>query len=248
MKYACRTLLLGTLIHLLLGCAHPSPPLPSYHWIDGQTALDDLSRRAHAIHSISAEALLTLSRPDGSSIRLDGAVVISSPQKSVRLRAWKFDQPVFDLTLKPDGLWIETPREAPQDNRDLSANMTAAQLARGLALFDGEVFEGPSVTIRDSGGPDFQVSKPIADGQTMIAHVDRSSLTVLQYDLVGRDRKNHFSLLTTHYQDFKGILWPMHLTAKSDSGTIEVELHDVELNGELAAGAFVPPIHARKAQ
>jgi len=36
------------------------------------------------------------------------------------------------------------------------------------------------------------------------------------------------------------------MTARSDDGTISVALREVELNGELAEGAFVPPKRAEK--
>ena len=64
-----------------------------------------------------AASLLTLTRPDGQSVRLDAALVMSLPDHSVRLRAWKFNQAVFDLTLNPQGLWIECLRTSSTENR-----------------------------------------------------------------------------------------------------------------------------------
>ena len=48
------------------------------------------------------------------------------------------------------------------------------------------------------------------------------------------------------YQDFGGIVWPMRLTAKSESGAIDVRLRDPEFNTEPPPGAFNPPRRAKK--
>ena len=118
---------------LLPGCVQHSVPhenLPLYPWTDDQTALRELAVRAHAVKTISAAAMLTLTRPDGQSVRLDGAVAISLVQKSVRLRAWKLGQAVFDLTLTPVGLWIETPKDEQRHQQVAPASLSASKFAR----------------------------------------------------------------------------------------------------------------------
>jgi outer membrane lipoprotein-sorting protein len=238
------------LLHLLPlgGCASNPENLPRYRWTDDRTALQTLSERAHAIKTLSAASLLTLTRPDGNSVRLDGAIVISMPTQSVRLRAWKFNQPVFDLTLTPAGLWIQTPRDVNHRQQVLPASVSAAQLARAISIFGGQVFDGSDVRVIDSGGVRFQVRKPLENGQTMIADVDRATLTVRVYAVSDSSGIVHLRLTPTNYRDFDGIIWPTRLSAQSDSGKIDVELRDVELNGELTATAFVPPRGAEKAQ
>lgn len=243
-------ILLLSMIFLAYGCApRPQPEnLPLYHWTDDATGLRDLSQRAHAVKTVSAAALLTLTRPDGQSVRLDGAIAVSLPQKSVRLRAWKLSQAVFDLTLTPQGLWIEMPRDANRREQVAPASLSASQLARALSIFGGDVFDGPDVQMIDRGGPQFQVGKPIEDGQTMVADVDRRVLVVRQYRLAGASAAVHFTLTPMQYRTIDGILWPTRLIARGDTGTIDIELRDVELNGELPPAAFVPPRGAEKAQ
>jgi hypothetical protein len=58
--------------------------------------------------------------------------------------------------------------------------------------------------------------------------------------------KQRFSLTLDHYKQFDQIAWPTRLTAVSDSGTVEIELHDIQINPELPASAFIPPHRAEK--
>jgi hypothetical protein len=55
-----------------------------------------------------------------------------------------------------------------------------------------------------------------------------------------------FTLALDDYQQYGQVVWPTKLTAVSDSGTVEIELHDVEVNPELPAQAFVAPRRAEK--
>jgi hypothetical protein len=247
MTGASRLTLASIALAFLSGCAHrPNLDLPTYSWRGESAALKVLQDRAKSVRSVSASALLTLTRPDGQSVRLDGAIVMSPPDRSVRLRAWKFGQAVFDLTLTPAGLWIEMPRDAKHRDQIAPASLSAAQLARAISLFGGDVFEGPGVSVEDRGGPTFRIRKPLEDGRTMIAEIDRPTLTPLRYRLTATAGVLRFMLSLSDYRMYSGIAWPTRMLATSESGRIEVELRDVELNGELPPEAFVPPHGAEK--
>jgi outer membrane lipoprotein-sorting protein len=235
---------------LLVGCAPHPPPrenLPAYAWTDDQTALRELASRARSVKTVSAAALLTLTRRDGQSVRLDGAIAMSLPDKSVRLRAWKLGQAVFDLTLTPGGLWIEIPKDAARRQQIAPASLSASQFARAISIFGGEVFEGPGVQVIDHGGPRFEVRKPLDNGTFMTADVERSTLAVRQYRLTDSAGKVRLRLTLRDYGLFNGIAWPTRLIARSENGAIDAELRDVELNAELPPAAFIPPHGAEKA-
>lgn len=229
------------------GCTADREDLPRLQWTDDQTALRILSQRARSVRTVSAAALLTLTRSDGQSVRLDGAVVMSLPDKSVRLQAWKFNQKVFDLTLTPKGLWVKTPPDAARRRQALPASLSAAPLVRALSLVGGDVFDGPDVQVIDRGGPRFAVRKPLDRGQTIVADIDRATLTVRQYRLIDPSGIVRFMLTPDHFQDLQGLIWPTRLTARSDYGRINVELRDLELNGQIPPQAFAPPPGAEKA-
>lgn len=235
---------------LLSGCVqHPvaHENLPPYPWTNDQTALRDLSLRAHAVKTVSAAAMLTLTRADRQSVRLDGAVAISLAEGSVRLRAWKLSQAVFDLTLTPAGLWIEAPKDEQRHQQIAPASLSASKFARALSIFGGAVFEGPEVQVIDRGGPRFWIRKPIENGQQVTAEIDRATLTIRQYQLADGAGVIRLRLMVRDYRLFNSVPWPTHLTARSNDGTVDVELRDVELNGELPPGAFIPPHGAEKA-
>ena len=123
-----------------VGCNSPPPEhLPAYQWVDDPTAMQALCERAERVHSVSSEASLTLTRANGDSVRLDGAVAMRLPD-SVRMRAWKFGQAVFDLTLTPDGLWIEAPADPDRRGQVMPASLSAAKMARAWSVISGEFF------------------------------------------------------------------------------------------------------------
>src|SRR5215207_7588135 len=119
-----RVLCVSAVAFQLLGCARRqnASPLPTYPSLDNAAALKVLAGRAEAVKSMSAQCALTLTRPDDQSVQLDGAVVMEPPGK-LRLRAWKFGQAVFDLTLTPDGLWVMTPQDPNRREKVLPASL-----------------------------------------------------------------------------------------------------------------------------
>ena len=236
------------LLLLLVGCAHrpPQENLPTYPWTDAPTALRAMAKRATQVKTINSPCALTLTRPNGESIRLDGALAISLPDKSVRIRAWKFNTAVFDLTLIPSGLFLELPRDPDRRPQVLPASLSAAQLARALSLLGPNFFEDPKPQTRDPGGPRFELSKPIEQGQTMIASVDRATLTVRQYRLLGPSTALRFTLDLAQYRDFHGLPWPTRMVATNNGSRIDLELTDPQLNVPLPPRAFVPPRGAEK--
>lgn len=205
-----------------------------------------MTNRASAVKTINSPCALTLTRANGESVRLDGALAMSLPDKSVRIRAWKFNTAVFDLTLTPAGLWVELPRDPDRRPQVLPASLSAAQLARALSLFGPDFFEGPKPTLSDSGGARFELAKAVEQNQTMVASVDRATLTVRQYRLLGPSTAVRFTLDLLQYQEFDGLAWPTRLVALNNGSRIDLELRDPQLNAALPPQAFVPPRRAEK--
>src|SRR6185437_7121635 len=192
-------MLLLALSVLAAGCATAPPEnLPAYRWIDDQAALKSLCERSQSVHTVSAECVLTLIRPNGDSVRLDGAVVMRLPA-SVRMRAWKFSQAVFDLTLTPEGLWIESPPDPDRREKMLPASVNAAKMARAWAVVSGEFFCDPDVRIEDHGGAQFQVQGRI-EGQRVICNIARATLTPRTYAVLDSGGVVRFKLTLDHYE------------------------------------------------
>ena len=229
------------------GCRPKSPPpenLPAYQWVDEATALRDLRARADAIKTVSAECGIQLTKPDGESVHLDGALAMQNPGW-VRLRAWKLNRAVFDLTLQPAGLWVMAMDEKKGQERALPASINAADFMRQWSYFNGKLFHEAGASDAEVRGDMLIVRRPqIKSGPRFHCEVDRRTLTPRRY--VFDDPAFEFELTLDRYRDVNGVPWPTRLVAKSERGTVAIEQRDVEINGELAENAFVPPRRAEK--
>jgi outer membrane lipoprotein-sorting protein len=239
-----RTLrLCGSILFILItGCA--TEHIPTYPPMPPAQAMKVLADRAHAIHTVSAQGLITLTRDNGDTVRLDAAVVLQPPQRA-RLRAWKFGQAVFDMTLTPEGLWLIAPRQDSHTREIRAAGANTGKLMRQwLHLITG-AFDDPGTVPREEGNRLILIhAEP--DGMTMTCEVDRKTLTPRRYTLKDPKGATRFALVLSRYIEISGTVWPRRIEASSDSGRIRIDLRDVEINGELPPAAFRPPARAEK--
>jgi hypothetical protein len=185
-----------------------------------------------------------LLRPDGESVRFDAAVVATPPHR-LRLRAWKLGRAVFDLTLTPDGVWLLAPEDPSLREKVRRAGRGTAELARNWSLLSGAFFDGEDLSV-ERLPRDLLLTAPHGDGMNLLCYVDPHSLVPWLYVLEDAQHKQQFTLNLDEYAMFDGVPYPRRLQAESVEGRIFVRLSDVEINGELADGAFVPPKRAEK--
>src|SRR3954464_6755942 len=103
-------------------------------------ALKVLRDRAAMLKSVSGTAVLTLTRADGESVRLDAAIVMQPPAK-LRLRAWKMNQAVFDLTAIGENVWLVAPPDSSHASEIRSAGVSSAELGKMWSMFTSEFFQ-----------------------------------------------------------------------------------------------------------
>lgn len=247
-----RAFALGIVL-LLCGCAsHPLEKLPTVPWRSTDDALRILRDRAAAIHTLTATGDITLSRPDGNSVRMDLAMVSRRPDH-LRLRAWKLGRAVFDLTLTPAGLWMLTPEDPSMRQKARQGGMSAARLARSWETLSGGLFARSDLSVKAASNA-LIIRAPMEDplaqagGATVIARIDRRTLVPVSYEIRSPDGARRFSLRLSRYEMIDQIPYPMRCDATSDNGTIRIDLRDVDINTELAPRAFVPPARAEKIQ
>jgi hypothetical protein len=226
------------------GCAVRRENLPAVHFRDDREALDILVRRADAVKTVSSQGTITLQRPSGESVRLDLAMVRAG-REQLRLRAWKLGRAVFDLTMNGEEVWLFTPEDPSLKNKARSAGLTANQLAENFNLLSGDLFRRPDVKVRDAGA-NLIVSS--AQGDALVrCEVERRTLTPRKYVMLDPAGVARFTLELSDYRLLAGdIPFPFRYIATSDEGKISIALREVELNGELAEGASVPPKRAEK--
>jgi hypothetical protein len=239
---ACAAALLG----VVGACTHP-PPLPTHAWAGPEDALRVLRARAAEVRTLQSSARLILTRPDGQTVHLDGALVAEPPGR-LRLRAWKLGQAVFDLTYTADGVWLKAGRDAGE--RDESLPMTTAGFARAWSLFAPDFFSPPEAAMRpDDGGPILIVERranPDAGSAAILCEVDRATLTPRRYTVLDEAGEPRSTLTLSRYRDFDGILWPTSIEAASGSGTVTVRIETARFNEDPPPAAFVPPAGAVK--
>lgn len=226
------------------GCRPKSPPLPTYDWVDDATAIHRIAERAASIQTVSSTCSLTLTRPDGQSVALDGIMVIAPPDK-LRLAASKFGQKLFDLTLNPDGLFIRVDDPSRKD-KVVPASLSAARFVREWSLFNGGLFQSPDLTTQNVSSTMFLVSRPLPDGRRVVCEVDKPTLTPRIYHMYDPAGVERFTLKVPDYLVASGIVYPAKMLAHSEQGDIDIEMREVELNIELPPAAFTPPNHAEK--
>lgn len=235
-------LLIGVLmIPCITGCGVEKLPARPFMGVD--ETLRYLAEQSDRVKTVTAEGTITLTRANGDSVRFDGAMVMQPPGKA-RIRAWKFGQAVFDLTINDQGMWLVAPEKSSHAQDIRKAGTNAGELAKTLASVMGQYFQDRQI-VGAQRGDVMEFSQKEANG-TLRCEVDRRTLTARKYVLVDERGQVRFSLSMEKYAVIDGIPWPKRMVARSDAGTVQVDLNDVELNGELAPGAFVPPKRAER--
>lgn len=240
--------LLLVTVFTLPGCITPAPPLPTVEWDTLEDARQILIDRQNAIESVQAQLKLKITSPppESETNTLDAALVMRGDDR-FRLRAWKLNQTIFDLTVTPDGTFImaneEMKKKAPEAEQDLA----------GLADRLGALLRGPDyadATIRRSLG-----KRGTADEDNLVlnwgpttradfsATFDAETLG-LRYAYVTPQARNHRVTLGTVQTTYGENIWFRTVTAVGDFGRVEMTFRDVELNGELNPRAFRPPRRA----
>lgn len=239
--------LLGLLALInLAACAHHRPaPVP---WQGSEAALQTLSQRGAALHTLRAACGLTLASKS-DSVTLDGALAVRvSPDASVwlRLRTWKIAATVFDLTVRPDGVWVTASDEATKRNPSGVAALKPEQLSQGWSLFMGGFFAQPNAEIVEDSAAVFSVRRRMDDGTHITARVDKSTLNPLDYTVTDTSGVVRQTITLSRYAQIgpDKLPIPMRITAAGPDGTIEVRLEDAEVNGEIEDAVFVPPPRA----
>ncbi|MBB6430171.1 hypothetical protein [Algisphaera agarilytica] len=235
--------LLLAAIAVLPGCVTTAPPLPAVEWDTLEDARQILIDRQNAIESVQAQLKLkiTTPAPDEQTNTLDAALVIQGDDR-FRMRAWKLNQTVFDLTATPDGTFIvaneEMKKQAPDAEQDL-AKLTD-QLGK---LLRGPDYRQASMSlINPLLGSDVPTSESaiFATWPEGYTQINQRSL-VPENSAFGSTNPSEPSVgVETNFSIYETLYWYQRVVVEGDFGTVEMTFRDVELNGELNPRAFKP--------
>jgi hypothetical protein len=205
-------------------------------------ALATIADRQASVRTITAQCDLDLIDAQGQQVRLEGALAAQPPER-LRLRAWKFGQAVFDLTLADGKVWVLVPEEGPTAGRMDVEKMPARQVGDALRLLGPEYFRaarpigGDKNTLIVQGAP--------LDQREVRCEIDRKSLTPRRYVVAGGSNPSNSELKLDDYTMAGGLPWPRRMRLRSPSGDVLIRIHELEINGEVQPGAFRPPSRAR---
>jgi len=224
------------------GCTRP---LPQYPHLDAAAAMRLMTERSQRVKTLASPCRLILTRNDGQSVQLDGALA-AQPPDHLRLRAWKVSQPVFDLTLRPDGLWLYV---ADASDAALGAtwnDITADRVAGAWAVlttgFDADDWR---VVADNKDTLHLSASEGPSHGR-MECEVSRPALTLRRCDVGDPEGAPRMTLRSDRYRSVNGFVWPARICFDSPRGSITVLLDDPLFNDELPLRAFQPPARAVK--
>jgi hypothetical protein len=228
------------------GCASEAPvtPPPTYAAMSDGEALALIAERQAKITTVSEECDLELTDEKGQSVSLDGVLVASpAPPGKLRMQAVKFGQKVFDLTIVDGKGWVVLPESGPAAGKFDPAKMPARRVSDAFDLLGASFFRSATPIGGDS-------TKLIARGTALgrddvVCEIDRATLTARRFVVNGREGEPASELELDRYTlTENGLVWPLRIRLKSPTGEVVLRVRSVELNGELAPGAFVPPKRA----
>ncbi len=223
----------------LTGCAER---LPTYGWVDASHAMDLMAVRAARIQTLSSPCCVILAGPNAGPIQLEGAIAARMPG-FLRLRAWKFSQPVLDLTLTPDGLWLFSAqdRESPGERPSPFATLTALQLRQAWSLATGVIPRDGWTWDEPRSRASIALRQEWECGGSILCEIDRPTVTLRGCTMTQASDATVLTLALDRYRTVGDGVVPTRVVIHSEQGTITILLDDVSINEELPLLAFDPP-------
>jgi len=204
-----------------------------------------IAERSARSQTLSSPCRLILADPNTGPTQLDGAIAARMPG-FLRIRAWKFSQPVMDITLTPAGLWLYSAQddESPGNRPSPFASLTAEQLRQAWSLVMGEIPLDSWTWDQTTSQPDITIRQDWESGGSIVCTIDRPTLTLRRCTVTRSTDATVLTLTLDRYQAIEQVAVPTRVIMQSQHGTITILLDDVSLSEELPPTAFDAPRRA----
>ena len=231
-----RVVLLLVASLLVGGCA---APLPTYAPMEASAAWRIVAERASSIRGVTSEADTTLTGDDGTSLRVDAALLLAPPDR-LRLRAWKLGHAVLDVTGDGGVVWVDAP-EVPEARGGADAlGVEPAALVRGLLLVPGWAFARREPVRAERRADRYVYELDTPDGP-LTCEVDVRTLAVRRWRVEGGQ-----TLELSAHRLVDGVAWPGTAVLRDGARSVRLRFRDVALDAAPDERVFAAPAGARR--
>lgn len=224
-------------------------PLPGYEWVSPAQAVSLMNQRTHSFDNAITTGKITLTQINAASNRpqtlsAEFALVLMGT-RHLRLRVWKMNQPIIDVTLNPQGCWVWTADHAPAFQLDQSDIARLVHVLQNKVPQDILVVQDPSHD--QSEYITLQEEFP-RDGVRSLFTLHKFALIATQYRQGGTDTHPLKTITLSQYDLIDYYPWPMRVTLTSDQGSMQLDFREVIMNTRLPANPFTPYSRATQIQ
>lgn len=216
----------------------------SYPWQGVEAGAARMRERDEKVRSIQAEARIVLTNAAGQSVVVEGLLLLD-PGAGARLRAWKFDQPVLDVTRTPEGTWVWMGRQGDERAREWIARAMAPDGVVAWSFLPGLLVATANGPADQDADATFELVGAADDrGNRVQARFDRATLTLRELGWTDANGRELSRVRCERYRWIAGQPCPGRVSASSPHGSMVMDVGRVEVNVPLAPRAFVPPTDA----
>lgn len=212
------------------GCA--KPPLPTYPPLSLDDARPIIAQRTPNAFTLSGQLRL---QDNSRSIQLDAALVVQQPDR-LRLRAWKFGQAVFDLTIRPDGVYVFSGRK----EMNVSALRQIADSVNSWLALLGSI--PADAQLHHQTRDEWVFERQIGPAR-VLTYLDRPTLVVVRHEIFDQQTRRAMIELS-NYALNGDTPWPGRIVISESRRRIEVRTASVRFDA--APAAFEPPKRAER--
>ena len=214
-----RVIRFATLVALLVSFGGCQSSLPEYELMSSQDSHRLMADQFRSLNIVRIVGRLTLTSEGGQRTSADFATVLDSTR--MKMRIWKFNAVVYDLTVTDEGVWAY---DALKD-RDSSIAFESSDMHQAWRLLMGSFFLETTAQEQRLGTSTitFELRR---DSESTQCVIDRRHLVARKYT-INRDAEETLNMDLARYRMTDDMPWPARMTLRGPAGRIQIQLSDV---------------------